>query len=82
MCGLRDSAKRTLSLPVRIGKPKGLGGLIDDIINPTFAVPVGLIVYGAKNQVVEGGPSFMKGFKMPQLGFAGKIVDAVKNLLP
>jgi len=80
--GIVDSAKRTLSLPVRIGKPKGIGGLIDDIINPTFAVPVGLIIYGARNQTMEGNPSFMKHFKLPSLGIAGKIIDAVKNLLP
>ena len=32
-----ESAKRMLSLPVRIGKPKGISGLIDDVINPAFA---------------------------------------------
>jgi cell division protein FtsA len=46
--GINESAKRTLTLPVRIGIPKEIGGLIDDIMTPAFAVPVGLILFGAK----------------------------------
>ena len=46
--GVIDSAKRMLSLPVRIGVPKGVGGLIDDIITSSFATSVGLLLYGAK----------------------------------
>lgn len=80
--GVVDSAKRMLSLPVRIGKPKEIGGLVDDILNPTFATPVGLIIYGSKNHITEGESSFIKGIKLPSVGFAGKIIDAIKNLLP
>ena len=80
--GITDSAKRMLSLPVRIGKPKGVGGLIDDVINPAFSVPVGLVLYGAHQAPREKLSAFTGRFKLPSVGFAGKVVDLFKNLLP
>jgi cell division protein FtsA len=80
--GIVDSAKRMLSLPVRIGKPKGVGGLIDDVINPAFSVPVGLIIYGATHEPTEKGGSFARKFKLPSGGIAGKFIETIKNLLP
>ncbi|OGM08274.1 cell division protein FtsA [Candidatus Woesebacteria bacterium RBG_16_36_11] len=80
--GIIESAKRTLSLPVRIGIPKGVGGLIDDIENPLYAVPVGLILYGAREEPQESNTSFAKRIKIPGKGIAGKIIEAIKDLLP
>lgn len=80
--GVSDSAKRTLSLPVRIGIPKGVGGLIDDIMNPVFATPIGLILYGAKQEPQEALSSFAKKFKLPSKGIAGKLIEVIKDLLP
>lgn len=80
--GVEESAKRMLSLPVRIGKPKGVGGLIDDIVTPSFAVAVGLVLYGAQEEPRESLTSFTKGFKLPSGGLAGRFIDIVKDLLP
>jgi cell division protein FtsA len=80
--GIVDSAKNVLKLPVRIGKPKGVSGLIDDIINPAFSVPVGLLIYGAKREPNSKMGFLSKGFKFPNVGFASKIIDTIKNLLP
>jgi cell division protein FtsA len=80
--GVIDSAKRMLSLPVRIGKPGKIQGLIDDIINPSYSTPVGLILYGVKDKPTEKIDSFAKKFKLPSIGIAGKFVDIIKNLLP
>jgi cell division protein FtsA len=41
--GVTDSAKRMLTLPVRIGVPSGVSGLVDEILNPQFATPIGLL---------------------------------------
>ena len=80
--GITDSAKRMLSLPVRIGIPKGVGGLIDDIMMPSFATSVGLLLYGAR-QIPEGNlTSFGKKIKLPSVGIFGKLIDNIKNLLP
>lgn len=80
--GVMDSAKRMLSLPVRIGKPKGVGGLIDDVINPAFSVPIGLIIYGVAHEPMEKTGSFAKRFKLPSGGIAAKFIETIKNLLP
>lgn len=80
--GVVDSAKRMLSVPVRIGLPKGISGLIDDVINPSFSTCVGLILYGAKARPVENLTSFSKKMKLPSVGALGKLIDGIKNLLP
>lgn len=80
--GVTDSAKRMMSLPVRVGKPKGVGGLIDDIINPQFSTPIGLILYGAARTPQETMSPFSKRFKIPSAGIATKLIDMVKDLLP
>ncbi len=80
--GVGESAKRMLSLPVRIGKPKGVGGLIDDIINPSFATPVGLVLYAASKEPEQSLTSFSKRFKLPSKGVFGKLIDTVRDLLP
>ena len=80
--GVSESAKRMLSLPVRIGKPKGIGGLIDDIITPSFATPVGLVLYAASKEPEQSLTSFSKRFKLPSKGVFGKLIDTVRDLLP
>ncbi|MCJ7805141.1 cell division protein FtsA [Patescibacteria group bacterium] len=80
--GAADSAKRMLSLPVKIGKPRGVGGLIDDIITPAFATSIGLIHFGAASATKESLTSFSKRLKLPIKGIAGKLIDMVKDLLP
>jgi cell division protein FtsA len=37
-----------LKLPVKIGYPRGLEGLIDEVSDPEFASSVGMIIYGSK----------------------------------
>jgi cell division protein FtsA len=80
--GAEQSAKRVLGLPVRIGKPRGIGGLIDDVINPAFATPVGLIIYGARQEPIDHLTSFAKRIKFPSKGVVGKLIDTIRDLLP
>lgn len=80
--GVIDSAKRMLSLPVRVGIPKGVGGLIDDIMMPSFATSVGLLLYGARDIPNENLTSFAKKIKLPSSGIFNKLIDSIKNLLP
>ena len=80
--GVIDSAKRMLSLPVRIGTPKGVSGLIDDIMNPSYATSIGLILYGAKQLKSENLTTFGKKLKLPGSGIFGKIISSIKDLLP
>ncbi|MBU0569588.1 cell division protein FtsA [Patescibacteria group bacterium] len=80
--GVRDSARRMMLLPVKIGKPKGVGGLIDDIINPAFATPVGLVRYVANSVTDEYNSSVVSRFKLPTKGVFGKFFGVIKDLLP
>lgn len=46
--GVKDTAKRVLKTPVRIGYPKGVTGLIDEIESPAFSATVGELIYASK----------------------------------
>ena len=85
--GLTTSCKRTLSLPVRIGYPKGLSGLIDEIKSPAFAAAWGLIDYGVKNFKGVKSDSSFKNIgkilhKLPIKGVFNKALKLIKSFLP
>lgn len=83
--GVIESAKRMLSLPVRIGIPKGVGGLVDDVINPAYSTCIGLLIYGSKAGAgAENMTGFTKKIKLPAKasGIFGKIISSVRDLLP
>lgn len=85
--GLTNACKRTLSLPVRIGYPKGLTGLIDEIKSPAFATSWGLIEYGIKNYKGVKSDSAFKSMgkvfgKLPLKGIFGKGIKLIKSFLP
>ncbi len=78
--GLVDSAKRILSMPVRIGFPTGLTGLIEEIESPAFAASVGLLKYSLDNTEEPGAGNFLD--KIPLTGLIGKVTNVLKSLLP
>lgn len=47
--GMVDIAEEVLGLPVRLGIPRGVGGLMDVVKSPIYATAVGLVLYGAKH---------------------------------
>ncbi|MBK8013405.1 MAG: cell division protein FtsA [Deltaproteobacteria bacterium] len=53
LAGIGDVAEDVLGLPIRFGRPKGVGGLVDVVRSPAYATGVGLVVHGAKNQSVS-----------------------------
>ena len=80
--GILESAKRITLLSARIGKPFGLTGLIDDIIDPSYATVTGLAFFGARNEVQEPLTTFAKRMKLPTKGMLGKFFSVIKDLLP
>jgi cell division protein FtsA len=52
--GILDIADGIFSIPVRIGSPFGIGGLIDKVNTPEFATAVGLIKYGFSDMKDKG----------------------------
>lgn len=85
--GLETSCKRSLSLPVRIGYPKGLSGLVDEIKSPAYAASWGLINYGVKNYKGIKSDSTFKVVgqvfsKIPVKGVFNKGIKLIKSFLP
>lgn len=48
--GLPELAEEVLSMPVRRGVPKGVGGLSEVVKSPIYSTAVGLTLYGARQQ--------------------------------
>ncbi len=86
--GATEAARRMLSLPVRLGVPKGVTGLIDEVTNPAFAGCVGLLIYATQNPQsaqtnwspaaiysrVRGG--------LPVKGLFGRATELFRKILP
>ncbi|MBI2953121.1 MAG: cell division protein FtsA [Chloroflexi bacterium] len=47
MAGIADLASEILQVPVRIGYPYGIQGLVDSIGSPSYSTGVGLLLWGA-----------------------------------
>ncbi len=66
MPGLQTLGRRVLGLPVRIGEPQELQGLVDTISTPAHAVGIGLINWGvtvdARPQLRRSGHGLGKRF--------------------
>ena len=50
--GMRELGRQVLSLPVRIGQPQGISGLIDTVDSPAYATAVGLLLW-ARDQAEQ-----------------------------
>lgn len=81
--GLREAARRTLAMPVRIGLPTNVKGIIDEVQHPAFATSIGLIMYGSRNSTVKESSFGNFGFSLPRggSGGTGKIVNKIVNLI-
>ncbi len=84
--GAQESAKRMLSMPVRIGIPANITGLIDDVENPAFATSVGLLFYARGFQGRQES-SFFSGIMRPlnlnfTRGLLGSVTKLIKTFLP
>lgn len=84
--GGTEAARRNLAMPVHVGTPGKISGLIDEIMSPAYATSVGLLLYGAKMEKSEGSTMMSNFGKISQRiqvkGIAGKLIDVVKSFLP
>ncbi|HVZ12034.1 MAG TPA: cell division protein FtsA [Patescibacteria group bacterium] len=85
--GVSESARRMLSMPVRLGLPENVTGLIDDVENPSYATAVGLLQYakgyrGGEETASLGG--MLKPLNSMKLGksFLDPILKLIKTFLP
>ncbi len=83
--GMIETGRKMLGLPIRLGIPGKVTGLLDEILDPQYAATVGLILRGRKT-IME--PDFgMKKFNTVLRNFNmggsfGKIKDIIKQFIP
>lgn len=51
--GISELAEQLFDLPVRLGYPIGISGLVDVVNSPMYATGVGLVLWGARNKGVD-----------------------------
>jgi cell division protein FtsA len=59
MEGVIDLAEEIFHMPVRLGVPQNISGLVDVVRNPIHATGVGLLFVGKQQRFERGGESFM-----------------------
>jgi cell division protein FtsA len=75
--GIVELGREVFAMPVRVGTPgEGLTGLVDSVDSPRMAVPVGLLLYGARAVATSGG--FGGGRRSPAVD---KVLGPVKRWL-
>jgi len=87
--GAQDSAKRMLAMPVRVGYPMNLKGIVDEVQDSPFASVIGLIRHGSHAEPVEKNGF---GFSLPKVKglsrglssgkWGKKIIELLKSFIP
>ncbi len=49
LAGICDLGREVLELPVRVGTPRGVAGLVDAVSSPAYATSVGLLLWGLRH---------------------------------
>ncbi len=83
--GITALAKEVFGVPARVGKPRGLEGLIDGISDSSYSASQGLILYGMNDDGYRvGNTGFAAGNSIKKSGdsIVGKARGFFKNLLP
>jgi cell division protein FtsA len=70
--GATEIAESIFELPTRLGKPRGISGLVDVVNNPMYATGVGLVLYGARNQTT-------KKFRIRDVNIFNRIMTRMKK---
>jgi cell division protein FtsA len=79
--GLKDLVKKVLRLPLRIGTPTGVSGLIEEVSTPAHATTIGLVIYGLEFEPHEGiSLPMINTKKLSQL--FGRVIEWGKSFLP
>lgn len=85
--GMLETGKRVVGLPIRIGIPDKVTGLIDEIVDPQYASTTGLLLYGLNNMITDISGERFKNFGKVLRDFNlggsfGKIKDFFKQFIP
>lgn len=76
--GMIEIGKKVVGLPIRLGIPDKLSGLIDETNDPQYSTAVGLILYGFKNIIKSKNDFKNFGSILKEFNFSINI-DKIKN---
>ncbi len=68
-----EVAESVFNFPTRLGRPRGISGLVDVVNNPMYATGVGLVIYGAKNQTAK------KNFRIRDKNIFNRLTTRMKK---
>ncbi len=71
--GAEAAAESVLQMPVRLGRPQGVTGLVEVVSDPAFATGVGLVRYGLQ-------PLAQDGYYRPEADGAGLLTGLVGRM--
>jgi cell division protein FtsA len=77
LIGMNELGKKVLGMPLRIGKPRDLQGLVDQLDTPAYATGVGLLQWGLE---ASSSPSMRYRHRRSNIG--QRIGGWFRNLLP
>lgn len=77
---LKTIAQKIIPLPIRIGEPVKLGGLVDDIASPAYSSAIGSILYFQYSKQIPNSSS--KKMNLPLKQIFSKVKDFLAPLLP
>src|SRR3989441_12182482 len=80
--GVTKAARDQLGMSARVGGPKGLGGLTDQIATPSYSAASGLLLWGARNWPSEEDRASGHGPRTPFDGVSSRIGKIFKGLMP
>jgi cell division protein FtsA len=83
--GIMEMGRKHLGLPIRIGTPERVTGLVDEILDPQFATTIGLILYGrnASAEEITDTKDFNKILKDFSVNsYTSKLKEFIKQFLP
>lgn len=78
----KETCEKVIPFPVRIASPPKIGGIVDDIINPSYTSSIGLLFYALEETHKNKNVKQSKKIKIPIGGLFGKIKGFLEPLLP
>src|SRR6185503_1470721 len=76
LAGVAELAREVLQMPVRVASPQGVGGLMDQLSNPAFSTPIGLLLWGA-HHAGEEPMTYTTGSSLSGVG--GRVMDWIRG---
>ena len=78
--GMMELARQELGMPVRIGVPQNITGLVEEVSQPAYAASLGLVHYGASYQQEEVRLPLVGRIEIK--GILTRGINLIKSILP